>query len=116
MRISDWSSDVCSSDLAEADLVIGAGEHAGVADPGIQPHFDRDLALAERRDLRIVDLARAVAAQADRRAEFEIGLLPAPLADQVDLEIGAASRKGIAADPSAKIESRQRAEIGRAHG
>src|SRR3546814_12881027 len=35
MRISDWSSDVCSSDLAEADAIavaVAAAEIAGAAD------------------------------------------------------------------------------------
>src|SRR3546814_3293517 len=27
MRISDWSSDVCSSDLERRDLLIGVGDH-----------------------------------------------------------------------------------------
>ena len=58
-----------------------------------------------------VPLGETVAAQADRRAELEIGLLPAPLADQIDLEIGAAGRKGITADPPAEIECGQRAAI-----
>src|SRR3546814_11227889 len=44
MRISDWSSDVCSSDLlagavVEADL----GAHAGEA-PGLVEHADREAA------------------------------------------------------------------------
>src|SRR3546814_4377087 len=47
MRISDWSSDVCSSDLAERDAadqstqilidVFGQALHAAFADHGAQP-------------------------------------------------------------------------------
>src|SRR3546814_7170068 len=33
MRISDWSSDVCSSDLVAAPLAADAGNAVGVADP-----------------------------------------------------------------------------------
>src|SRR3546814_7096609 len=32
MRISDWSSDVCSSDLVEFDAVAAADAHAGLRD------------------------------------------------------------------------------------
>src|SRR3546814_5816975 len=67
MRISDWSSDVCSSDLPPA----------------------------------------AVAAQVDERPEFPVQPPPAPLTDQVDLQIGAAGREGIAADAAAHIEAGQ---------
>src|SRR3546814_5787411 len=31
MRISDWSSDVCSSDLRDPDLCLGAARHFSVA-------------------------------------------------------------------------------------
>src|SRR3546814_7936561 len=30
MRISDWSSDVCSSDLLSSEAWLGAGGHAGL--------------------------------------------------------------------------------------
>src|SRR3546814_1202175 len=33
MRISDWSSDVCSSDLAEADTVMPGYTHLQAAQP-----------------------------------------------------------------------------------
>src|SRR3546814_2333371 len=36
MRISDWSSDVCSSDLADVEPGDGAGDEAAVAMPGDQ--------------------------------------------------------------------------------
>src|SRR3546814_11215365 len=29
MRISDWSSDVCSSDLKDGPLVVATGKHTG---------------------------------------------------------------------------------------
>src|SRR3546814_15388703 len=32
MRISDWSSDVCSSDLPRLDVAEGAGARAGVTE------------------------------------------------------------------------------------
>src|SRR3546814_4579718 len=37
MRISDWSSDVCSSDLAGADEQLVIVDHIGAADRGDDP-------------------------------------------------------------------------------
>src|SRR3546814_6160700 len=42
MRISDWSSDVCSSDL-ECALVGSADIHAGAAANGLEPFQHLDL-------------------------------------------------------------------------
>src|SRR3546814_3200037 len=54
MRISDWSSDVCSSDLQIAD--IGRDEHPARL-RGVEPHIDDDLRnpfldIIEEQDLR----------------------------------------------------------------
>src|SRR3546814_19068852 len=40
MRISDWSSDVCSSDLAIAAEAISAGQRAQVAEGVAHDHRD----------------------------------------------------------------------------
>src|SRR3546814_4456440 len=42
MRISDWSSDVCSSDLDPAHQVIGAGFPCGVFHRGIEEQAAED--------------------------------------------------------------------------
>src|SRR3546814_1825394 len=142
MRISDWSSDVCSSDLrrrdadegalrdrgaiferrrdepaavaardvlerdeADADLVVFAGQYAGMGDTGGEAGLDRELALAERVDLRVPGAPAAVAAHIDQRSECPVEPLAASLPDQVDLQIGAAGREGIAVDAPADIEA-----------
>src|SRR3546814_2790474 len=72
MRISDWSSDVCSSDLAERDAEIG-GRHA-----------ERHL-FAIEGDL--LDGAEALAAIFDRPVDARIAR------GETLLEIGAAERE-----------------------
>src|SRR3546814_9206004 len=63
MRISDWSSDVCSSDLLAPRL--GADAHP--VDRGMRGQravgLDRDLEAArvERRDQRVIDLEHRLA-------------------------------------------------------
>src|SRR3546814_7826626 len=56
MRISDWSSDVCSSDLAKAHPFYAMHEHGFVRVATSTPHvrtadvaFNRDAVLAEAR-------------------------------------------------------------------
>src|SRR3546814_8028051 len=39
MRISDWSSDVCSSDLLEAALKAGAGALEALDPPTAEKHY-----------------------------------------------------------------------------
>src|SRR3546814_2407196 len=43
MRISDWSSDVCSSDLLEPRAVV-RGEQAGLIEPAVARHSPREIA------------------------------------------------------------------------
>src|SRR3546814_19243120 len=85
MRIRDWSSDVCSSDLVQPDRArsprgvrAGAGRHAAAVercgDPGAVPQMRRDRAgrpLARRRqpDERRAGEARAVIAIRAARPE-----------------------------------------------
>src|SRR3546814_2513548 len=63
MRISDWSSDVCSSDLAESRLIIVAvavrigkvARHARGVAPGERVVVDRRLRRAGGRDIGVDD-------------------------------------------------------------
>src|SRR3546814_1961972 len=44
MRISDWSSDVCSSDLASRDgrfLYVGIGSNSNITERGMNAEVDR---------------------------------------------------------------------------
>src|SRR3546814_8065466 len=56
MRISDWSSDVCSSDLvqpSEAGVEPGAaGNHGGIAagEPGLRLRIGREIGRASCRE------------------------------------------------------------------
>src|SRR3546814_8140284 len=64
MRISDWSSDVCSSDLAHIELgprvtrenavkllrIIGWGLRGGLVDPRLRPRRERGEDLTRQRD------------------------------------------------------------------
>src|SRR3546814_12050971 len=56
MRISDWSSDVCSSDLVDQPEIVGNGDpqpdDARALDPGIVEHT------AHRPAIEIADMAR----------------------------------------------------------
>src|SRR3546814_1678043 len=49
MRISDWSSDVCSSDLAEDDIVDALGVDAAFLDKRAD-HGGAEIARGERRE------------------------------------------------------------------
>src|SRR3546814_9841083 len=77
MRISDWSSDVCSSDLHDPRRYDGAGGQLAIdveyLDPGV---------VADTRGFRVV-LAKphrgSSAAQAEHDEVFRIGRMDAPL-------------------------------------
>src|SRR3546814_12759801 len=74
MRISDWSSDVCSSDLRDADRMAGAGVAAGKAVGGDQRNFDP--APARLGALRVGDAshgAGGLLAGASRSEERRVG-------------------------------------------
>src|SRR3546814_20549182 len=86
MRISDWSSDVCSSDLAEAEELV-AGVDRPVPVPRAARHEDVDA--AERRALqpllRRVAVERTVAPDRDHRWS-DLGAPPGRLAVDVRVE------------------------------
>src|SRR3546814_9532421 len=74
MRISDWSSDVCSSDLRISHRVLGVGALAAPA------QIDRDHAPFAgqpiRQRLEIARVARQTGQAHDRRAPVGIGVTP----------------------------------------
>src|SRR3546814_6474617 len=84
MRISDWSSDVCSSDLEQADDAEAAGAEAGVVGQGVAQVADSD------------DDDRPVVGQAD---------LPGDLVVQVG---------HVVTDPTRAVGAEVGQEIGRA--
>src|SRR3546814_4096969 len=83
MRISDWSSDVCSSDLAQ--------DHPGHADaPRRRNRLDAVGGHEARQDVRLAEVAQAPgqcghdADQADRAAAEPVEPARVELADHVD--------------------------------
>src|SRR3546814_15279275 len=66
MRISDWSSDVCSSDLMAGRDQFGAAEEAGKR-PGIQQHADQ---VDPARHAG--DMGQGTAGQQQRHAERQV--------------------------------------------
>src|SRR3546814_20794325 len=70
MRISDWSSDVCSSDLADRATAVGA--YPGTVDIGLLPEQGRVLQAADEihgflREVRLEMLPRVCAYYRCRR-------------------------------------------------
>src|SRR3546814_3221852 len=85
MRISDWSSDVCSSDLADASR----GERLRLALQELGPLFVKfGQVLSTRRDLLPPDIADALALLQDRVAPFP--------GEQAEAEVEAALGKPVA--------------------
>src|SRR3546814_11558778 len=68
MRISDWSSDVCSSDLGRHDLEIQAGGMADQLAAGRHPPGQ-----AEHQSAEGVDLLALLLAQHGRSEERRVG-------------------------------------------
>src|SRR3546814_2618920 len=70
MRISDWSSDVCSSDLLEVGLLPRRGEfaqrHAAFA---LQPDVDDGEIVLDSRDGALDDMAFEAVGAAERLLE-----------------------------------------------
>src|SRR3546814_8999793 len=52
MRISDWSSDVCSSDLV--GIVVGGHETFDLGDPEIFEHLNPQMAIEEGIPARVL--------------------------------------------------------------
>src|SRR3546814_14752965 len=78
LRISDWSSDVCSSDLLIADLVIDA-------DLGLGARRRLFLAVEDARGLGLADRLRLARRTQEARDLRRI------LDEVIDIEIGRAS-------------------------
>src|SRR3546814_808442 len=77
MRISDWSSDVCSSDLLRADI-FASHRHAEMPEARIDRHLHMRIGLPfgqrKQRSLGLVDRAlRTRALPRDRLWRLEIG-------------------------------------------
>src|SRR3546814_2090978 len=117
MRISDWSSDVCSSDLVEADLGQRLGLEAVLRVPGVE----RAGFLAALLDLGAIESLRpgaagaAVEHRARRRGEHNLATLDA-VVDALDQH----ARAGVDADHDVqgvvgRVEVEAIAKNGRAH-
>src|SRR3546814_17834747 len=96
MRISDWSSDVCSSDLpvlnVEVENFAGTGPYSGFNGTETTVSINQRLDLAGRRR------ARMTLAEAELRAEeYRLAIAHADLARQVRIQfaIGIAARDNL---------------------
>src|SRR3546814_7105987 len=73
MRISDWSSDVCSSDLAGAPVVSAELPETGERFEGVLPPVTRAPAFAIRkRAAGVIPLAQYVADGMMSKAQAEV--------------------------------------------
>src|SRR3546814_6567315 len=72
MRISDWSSDVCSSDLAPAVRVDGSGPRQRVPDAEVGRQVD--IGMAERAQRDVVGRPRADARQREQAAPYVVAV------------------------------------------
>src|SRR3546814_15427167 len=100
MRISDWSSDVCSSDLTGRDDDIFGGEGFGLAVARDRQltrtrelalaHMDGDLVLLHQEGDALAQLLRDAARPLHDRVDVGADLLGA----QAIVEIGRASCRG----------------------
>src|SRR3546814_2961703 len=88
MRISDWSSDVCSSDLKRARLLVAAQQGASEMNP---PKIAVAIATAGRRDT-VTGVIERLALQT-HRPDF-IAICPAR-PDDVDRDSIAAAAPGV---------------------
>ena len=83
-------------------LVVRAGQHAGLADAGIAAQLDRGADLAQRLDARIVDRVHAVAVEVDDadRPQLHVPRRAGLVGDEVDRGAVAQDGEGMAADRS----------------
>src|SRR3546814_3824178 len=72
MRISDWSSDVCSSDLIACGAAIGKVSLETVSLLEKAGDARQDLALDDRRIDRALDMAKIIVADAAHRIALEL--------------------------------------------
>src|SRR3546814_5454029 len=107
MRISDWSSDVCSSDLA-ARLTAAARLH-GVPEEGVVPHLGS--LIEERAGTRLDDLLEGLVGMLGARDQL-VGLAHVGLMVLAVMEAQGLSR---AVRFQCVLRVGQGGEIGRAH-
>src|SRR3546814_18435360 len=70
MRISDWSSDVCSSDLHRRRLQRSLAMTAAALGRGAQRALEARIAELERENAKMVTLSDALIRQVDRSHAF----------------------------------------------
>src|SRR3546814_7466026 len=88
MRISDWSSDVCSSDLADGDRRIDQGALGAVE------IFDESLDAALVMELLDHGIGMPRVGQDDADAAVEEGELAQPTLEDREIELGAGEGDG----------------------
>src|SRR3546814_1440392 len=121
MRISDWSSDVCSSDLIELDRALAIGV-AAEAITHVSAGFDRHIDLWQKSNGAVHILARQPGVDHRARGEAAIGneIGSAPEAtkletDTAPFDVGNAERNDTEVFGAVILGSDNDTQIGRAH-
>src|SRR3546814_5767228 len=91
MRISDWSSDVCSSDLIRSDLSAAESQRAEA--DGLLADYRAQLSDAKNESARIIEEARQSADALKRDQEGRLQSELAELRSKATSDIEAADRK-----------------------
>src|SRR3546814_2309736 len=104
MRISDWSSDVCSSDLA----IAPAHPHRHVAVGELQPQQPRLARLARRRDDRAAAIAHHRIAARQERARVERGEQPPHSFEQRPVAVPAPREQRRSEEHTSELQSLMR--------
>src|SRR3546814_2362847 len=112
MRISDWSSDVCSSDLTEADQAGGGVAHG--VDAAIEQAADHvegtfdDIALGELVARRVGDSVDGLAGISANVVE-QVGAALGEIAELVEVELADVLQR-VAADVAGEADHRRSEE------
>src|SRR3546814_10183257 len=97
MRISDWSSDVCSSDLAQFLQVLQEHDRHGAMEPLSSPDIDRQVnLLVLEHPVSVVGVQAGIADTALDHFEVQFQLVPS---GQDGLRTDAGDSRSIAARP-----------------
>src|SRR3546814_4739136 len=113
MRISDWSSDVCSSDLAgielhSAQIDEAPGLHADIGKPDRLPeaHGDPGAQPAEaERQIRVVRIGPVRGPDLQPADRNRKQARPADIGDRVDEAAGAATGPGRSEEHTSELQS-----------
>src|SRR3546814_4491286 len=112
MRISDWSSDVCSSDLAVDQDRLGRAADSGAAHLGVDREADRLRRIGGAVDIEMVD---AVEMREHGHARFVLHARDEALAAARDDDVDQPLRAEHCADRGAVLRDRKSTRLNSSH-